>query len=254
MKMYKNIILFICASSIIPAKAQTYVITYDQITNFSSQPDTTRGSLVVDVAKGISLYEYGKVSAQNRTSRNIDQEGKMTVRVPKKVDTLGSYVRTELSTGHQVLRENALGKYFMVHDTTTINWSSFSDTIIDGKNLKRASCTFRGRNYIVSFIPFKAISAGPWKFKGLPGLIVEALDSTNEVCFKLKNIDSSQNNKFIEPVAIPDMLFFQTYESFRQHRNTLREQDIASLSNPTGSSRLRKITYSQVRVSYLEKD
>ncbi len=254
MNTFKNLIPLIYVLLFIPAKAQTYLIYYDQITSFSGQSDTVSGSLLIDSGKGVSLYQFGKVDGATTTSKNIDEDGNMTVRAVKKVDTLGSYVRTDLSSGHQELREKALGKYFMVHDTTTINWSSLSDTIIDGRSLKRAVCKFRGRDYIVNYIPFKGISAGPWKFKGLPGLIVEAEDSTHEVRFKLKNIDSAQNHKFIEPFVIQNLLFFQTYESFRQHRNSLREQDVASLNNPTGSSRIMKITYSQVKVSYLEKD
>ncbi|CDS93018.1 exported hypothetical protein [Sphingobacterium sp. PM2-P1-29] len=254
MKIFKNIILFICASSIIPVKAQIFLITYDQITNFGSQPDTTVGSLVVDAEKGVSLYEFGKVSIQKSASRSIDQEGNMIVRAPKKVDTIGSYIRTDLTTGHQELREKVLGTYFLVNDTTKILWSVARDTSINEKNLKTATCTFRGRDYTVNFIPLEGISVGPWKFRGLPGLIVEVLDRTNEVGFKLREIDRSSGNMLIEPTKIPGMSHFLTYETFRKHRNNLRDQDVASLGTTSGSGRLTKVIYSQINVNYLEKD
>lgn len=250
MKRFKYLILLIWVSIVVPAKAQIYLITYDQITNFNGQPDTIRGTLSVDTDNGVSLYEFGKVTVSNQNSRNLDQDGNVSIRVPKKIDTLGSYVRTNLTSGNLDLREKVFGFYCLVKDTTTIVWSSISDTTIDGKKLKKASCTFRGREYTVSFIPEKRVSAGPWKFRGLPGLIVEAKDRTNEVSFKLKDIEKIPGNKIIESFDVPDLTYFQTYEDFRRYRNNLRAQDVLSLKN----GKPRNVIYSQIKVNYVEKD
>ena len=42
---------------------------------------------------------------------------------------------------------------------------------------------FRGRRWTAWFAPDISISDGPWKFSGLPGLIMEAYDTENHYRF-----------------------------------------------------------------------
>lgn len=53
----------------------------------------------------------------------------------------------------------------------------------------KATCDFRGRSYTAWYASTIPISFGPWKFKGLPGLIIELADSKNEVIFSVKKIE-----------------------------------------------------------------
>lgn len=52
-----------------------------------------------------------------------------------------------------------------------------------------AYCQFRGRKYQAWYIPAIPTMAGPWKFNGLPGLIVEVKDEDNAVLFDFKSIE-----------------------------------------------------------------
>jgi GLPGLI family protein len=61
------------------------------------------------------------------------------------------------------------------------------------KNLNKIKCQkatgyFRGRTYIAWFAKDIPVPYGPWKLNGLPGLILEAYDSKNEIVWKLKKI------------------------------------------------------------------
>lgn len=51
---------------------------------------------------------------------------------------------------------------------------------ICGYKCQKATCTWRGRTYTAWFTPEIPVSAGPWKFGGLPGLIMKISDSTND--------------------------------------------------------------------------
>lgn len=70
------------------------------------------------------------------------------------------------------------------------NWIIKSDTAtILGVQCHKAECDSRGRHYISWFAPDIPIYNGPWKFEGLPGLIVEIWDSQNHHHFRAESIE-----------------------------------------------------------------
>lgn len=70
-----------------------------------------------------------------------------------------------------------------------IKWgfSSEKKTIL-GYPCQLATCRFRGRNYSAWFTPALPLSAGPWKFSSLPGLVLEVYDDTGEVKYTADEI------------------------------------------------------------------
>ena len=58
-----------------------------------------------------------------------------------------------------------------------------------GFNCQQATVHFRGRNYEAWFTEEIPTSVGPWKFFGLPGLILEVKDSQNRVYFYAQKIE-----------------------------------------------------------------
>ncbi|MBS4066632.1 MAG: GLPGLI family protein [Chitinophagaceae bacterium] len=60
---------------------------------------------------------------------------------------------------------------------------------ISGFICKNAKMRFRGRSYSAWYCLDIPIQNGPWKFGGLPGLIVEIYDSENFVFWKLERIN-----------------------------------------------------------------
>ncbi|MCD8031169.1 MAG: GLPGLI family protein [Bacteroides sp.] len=51
-----------------------------------------------------------------------------------------------------------------------------------------AECDFRGRTYYAWYTPDIAISDGPWKFNGLPGLIMELYDKDKHYYYEIVGI------------------------------------------------------------------
>lgn len=71
-------------------------------------------------------------------------------------------------------------------------WNLTQDTLtILNQLCQRATTTFKGRDYIAWFAPDIPISLGPWKFTGLPGLILRVHDSKNQISFDATEIGSS---------------------------------------------------------------
>ena len=70
-----------------------------------------------------------------------------------------------------------------------IQWDIYSEhKEILGYDCQKASCNFRGRTYSVWFAKDIPVSEGPWKLKGLPGLILEAVDNESKYNYFAKSI------------------------------------------------------------------
>ncbi|MFW5872460.1 MAG: GLPGLI family protein [bacterium] len=79
---------------------------------------------------------------------------------------------------------------FIYEDFIQLNWNiTEKERIIEGLLCKNATTTFRGRSYNVWFSPAIPTTCGPWKFQGLPGLIVSVTDSNLDVIIKLKSLE-----------------------------------------------------------------
>ena len=73
------------------------------------------------------------------------------------------------------------------------NWQIQPETKeILGFSCQKADCEFRGRKYEAWFTPEIPIDNGPWKFAGLPGLIVAVADTAGLYQFELTGINRSE--------------------------------------------------------------
>ena len=83
-------------------------------------------------------------------------------------------------------------KYRFVEIIRPQDWQITPDTAtILGYPCQKAMSTFRGRNYEAWFSPEIPVNDGPWKFFGLPGLIMKVFDSQNIfsfVCVGIENL------------------------------------------------------------------
>jgi GLPGLI family protein len=66
-------------------------------------------------------------------------------------------------------------------------------------NCQKATCAFRGRNYTAWFTSEIPIPNGPYKFEGLPGLILQISDDKNHYVFSCIGI---QKPKSIVPIKL----------------------------------------------------
>ena len=60
---------------------------------------------------------------------------------------------------------------------------------IHGYRCQKATCHWRGRDYVAWFTTEIPIQRGPWKFGGLPGLIVKISDAKKEYNFELVRLE-----------------------------------------------------------------
>ena len=79
-----------------------------------------------------------------------------------------------------------LNDLFSVQTVDSINWKLSAETKKVGNySLQKATTTFGGRNWIAWFNTEINLNEGPYKFRGLPGLIFEISDDINNFSFNL---------------------------------------------------------------------
>ena len=102
------------------------------------------------------------------------------------------------------------------------DWIILEDTMtIIGYSCQKAKCSFRGRDWEAWFTPEIPINEGPYKFYGLPGLIMKLKDTESHYYFELKGFE-----KVAEPI------YMTVYSHYRA---TDRLSFLKLLMNRTGT-------------------
>jgi GLPGLI family protein len=107
------------------------------------------------------------------------------------------------------------GTFKFEEELDLFNWQLSGDTATSGDyKVQKSTCDFGGRNWIAWFCPEIPYSEGPYKFNGLPGLIVKVYDTKNHYVFELKNIEELQKEVIID-LKEKDYIESTKYEFFR---------------------------------------
>lgn len=132
-------------------------------------------------------------------------------------------------------------KKVIIDSTDLIKWNITSNQKkVMGYSCQEASGKFRGRNYKVYFLKDIPISNGPFKFDGLPGIILQVQSDdgcVNIEAFEIEyNVDVPINfsNNFIEKKTATWVEFIKFYkERVEKVRNYSPEEGV-SFSIPIG--------------------
>jgi Protein of unknown function (Porph_ging). len=93
---------------------------------------------------------------------------------------------------------------FKIIQHITLNWQIGTETaMIQGKKCQLATVEYKGRKYNAWFTNEIPISEGPYKFGGLPGLIVKIEDTKKQHIWELKGIEKFRNIKLNLSAYIP---------------------------------------------------
>ncbi len=127
-------------------------------------------------------------------------------------DVFKGYPRAgELTTSYRLFLSAGYGQYTEV--LPNFKWQILSESKeIQGYKCQKAQGEFRGRKYIAWFAPSIPISDGPWKFCGLPGLILAVEDTDKYFVFTCIDIKNNQS----QPIR------FWTYPHIKSTREKLR--------------------------------
>lgn len=123
------------------------------------------------------------------------------------------------------------------------SWKILEETReLSGFLVHKATTKFRGRNYIAWYTPEIPLPYGPWKFNGLPGLILEVYDEDKIFYLAAKKININQSTKCDPPIdknILKDAMNIQEYLTIREH---ILDNQFAKLSaaQPKGARPLKR--------------
>ena len=101
---------------------------------------------------------------------------------------------------------------YVFSDYVSVKWQRTQESrLIEGMVCKKAKTNFRGREYSAWYCPEVKVEAGPWKFFGLPGLIIEVIDQTSKVHIFLKSLKIQKERMVKTPKLIATPI---TYSEF----------------------------------------
>lgn len=123
----------------------------------------------------------------------------------------------------------ALRSYRMETELPVINWAITGEAKkIGAYQCQKATTSFGGRFYEAWFTIELPYSDGPWKLHGLPGLIIAARDSTNEVSFEMTAL-----NKSDDPRETTQSFLYSSY-SINVNAKDLAKAKAAFETDPAG--------------------
>jgi GLPGLI family protein len=103
--------------------------------------------------------------------------------------------------------------YCYTEEIPDFAWEIQEDTLTVANYLcQKATYMFRGYNYIAWFTPDIPINNGPWKFSGLPGLILKIYDEHDKHVFECTRIETNKNG------------FAITSYDYKNYKNITREK------------------------------
>lgn len=169
--------LFVLLFLGICSKAQTHRFIYE----FKFKPDSASTeyrnvNMALDInPKDVKFYHYENIindSINKKGGRNYNWNGTPAVKRNK-----NSYQ----NTNYEMMMD-----YFSFKTEDKMDWHLENETKTSGQyTLQKATTDFGGRHWTAWFCQDINISEGPYKFRGLPGLIFELNDSRDNFIFKL---------------------------------------------------------------------
>lgn len=233
MKKLKVILLILIANFYF---AQTKQFLYEYIT----VPDSTEKAvhfsaiMVLNIDHEKSEYFNYEQSVSDSTIHAEIKDGSYFLKPPappqkrNKINIRDRVVKKSNSNTIEYLTKIAESDY-LVQENIDLKWKLYPEyiSVLDYK-AQKATAEFGGRKWIAWFTKDIPFQDGPYKFEGLPGLIVKIEDESKSHQFQLKGI-KNVNNDFIYPELNNYSKINLTYQKFIKAYKNYRESPAADL-------------------------
>jgi len=148
-----------------------------------------KGTLILDLKQKKSIFFISK----NNLRKDMSQE---TNDIDVFQEGIERFVFADFNSDSLIFKEKINNDTYIISENVPkINWELDNEITkeIDRYTCYKATAYFRGRNYIAWYSLEYPIQMGPWKFNGLPGLIMEIYDDSNRYYWGVTHIKFTKN-------------------------------------------------------------
>ncbi len=196
-----------------------------------------------------SNYSFAKLPIQNNSASIIKEENTQeasdemqsgdtyTFKYKGKgitYDSIGNMVYLNKKLQTLSVREHMSSEYIVTEEKIpSISWKLINEVrMIKGYACKKATTHFRGRDYVAWFTTDIPIVAAPWKFVGLPGLVLDIEDTKHQVKIYFEKIEYPVTDKVPGFVKAGTEITLEKYFTFRNEGWAKTMKYMESLRGP----------------------
>lgn len=240
MMKLKLFFILLTISFNLKSQNQRFLYEYKSISDSLNRNKIESEIMALDVSDKFSkFYSYDNFKFDSISKSNINKEISDSNLKLKK--SKNSSIVIKDYPEFSVLMISRIGQIkYNVKDDRTLKWKILPENDVLGNfKIQNAETEFAGRKWTAWFTTEIPIQEGPYKFKGLPGLILKVYDSTNSHIFtlvgiqKLKIVASKDDNfvfDFGTDQNVTQEKYKQIFKEFRDDpnksiRQTLSEMD-----------------------------
>ena len=193
MKQFFTIFLLIMSVCLF-GQNKRFIYEYQLIPDSTNTADVKKEMMYLDTSKdGSKYYSYTVFNSDSIMKADLERQlkatGSINITAPQKVPVV-RYSVTKTYPDYKVNLHRRLGMdSYNISENRKINWKISSEKEKIGEwNAQKAEADFAGRHWIAWFSTEIPIQDGPYKFYGLPGLIVKIEDKTGSHKMELRGI------------------------------------------------------------------
>ena len=220
---FKIAVAIVFMTQFLSAQTSRFVYQVTMKSDSTDKTNITTENVILDVSPEKSIfYGEGRVKRDSimqrmRETRNFDRSAMQNLRssidyiVEKDLVKNITYFKTRLGRDQYIYEEDR-----------KIDWTILPETVKIGEyEAQKAETTFAGRKWYAWFTQDIPFQDGPYKFKGLPGLIVKVEDANGDYSFDLqqsKKISEFPNfdNRGGNPIKVKRIDFEKQEKLYRK--------------------------------------
>lgn len=183
--MKKSLFLLLFFSSFIFAQNQRFIYEYQYIPDSTNLEDVKKDMMVLDIEKdGSKYYSYDKFVSDSITKVEVEKQiqagsGNINIQRKENPNVISYSVTKDYPDFNVFLHERISMDNYKIAEDEKPEWTILSDHEKTGSyDAQKATTSFGGRQWTAWFSTDLPFPDGPYKFYGLPGLIVKIGDTT----------------------------------------------------------------------------
>ncbi|MBP7499507.1 MAG: GLPGLI family protein [Chryseobacterium sp.] len=261
----KLLFILLTISFNLKSQNQRFLYEYKSVSDSLNPENIESEIMALDVTDKFSkFYSYDNFKFDSISKSNVDKGISDSNLKIKKSKNLSIVIKEypEFS----VLMISRIGQIkYNVKDGRILKWKISPENDVFGNfKIQKAESEFAGRKWTAWFTTEIPIQEGPYKFRGLPGLILKIYDSTNSHIFTLAGIQklkkvSSKDDNFVFDFGTNQNLtqekYKQIFNEFRNDPNKSIRQTLSEMDEVNDNGKMvNKNDYLREREKRLKEE